>query len=115
MWLKVSMGGEHHRYYKHTKFHQNPRGDPKFLVDLTQNDPYVTATPFFPDTGCVQNTYRTCLKCVQDASGTCANVTLKLYRILPYNWLFLKGFYFRIFRKGLSLKNKFPGPAVLRK
>ena len=34
------MGGEHHRYYKHNKFHQNPRGDPKFLVDLTQNDPY---------------------------------------------------------------------------
>ena len=33
------MGGEHHRYYKHTKFHQNPRGDPKFLVDLTRNDP----------------------------------------------------------------------------
>ena len=39
MWLKVSMGGEHHKYYKHKKFHQNPRGDPKFLVDLTQNDP----------------------------------------------------------------------------
>ena len=37
---KVGMGGEHHRYYKHTKFHQNPRGDPKFLVDLTWNDPY---------------------------------------------------------------------------
>jgi len=34
------MGGEHHRYYKHTKFRQNPRGDPKFLVDLTRNDPY---------------------------------------------------------------------------
>ena len=30
---------KHHRYYKHTKFHQNPRGDPKFLVDLTWNDP----------------------------------------------------------------------------
>ena len=27
------------RYYKHTKFHQNPSGDPKFLVDLTRNDP----------------------------------------------------------------------------
>jgi len=39
MWSKVGIGGEHHRYYKHTKFHQNPRGDPKFLVDLTQNDP----------------------------------------------------------------------------
>ena len=40
MWSKVGMDGEHHRYYKHTKFCQNPRGDPKFLVDLTQNDPY---------------------------------------------------------------------------
>jgi len=43
MWCmgpKVGMGAEHHRYYKHTKFHQNPRGDPKFLVDLTWNDPY---------------------------------------------------------------------------
>ena len=39
MWSKVGMGGEHHRYYKHTKFRQNPRGDPKFLVDLTRNDP----------------------------------------------------------------------------
>ena len=42
MWCmgpKVGMGGEHHRYYKHTKFRQNPRGDPKFLVDLTWNDP----------------------------------------------------------------------------
>ena len=35
------MGGEHHRYYKYTKFCQNPRGDPKFLADLTRNDPYV--------------------------------------------------------------------------
>jgi len=34
------MGGEYHRYYKHNKFRQNPRGDPKFLVDLTRNDPY---------------------------------------------------------------------------
>ena len=24
------------------KFRQNPRGDPKFLVDLTRNDPLVT-------------------------------------------------------------------------
>ena len=40
MWSKVGIGGEHHRYYKHTKFRQNPRGDPKFLVDLTRNDPY---------------------------------------------------------------------------
>ena len=39
MWSKVGMGGEHHRYYKNIKFHQNPRGDPKFLVDLTRNDP----------------------------------------------------------------------------
>ena len=39
MWSKVGMGGEHHRYYKHNKFRQNPRGDPKFLVDLTRNDP----------------------------------------------------------------------------
>ena len=39
MWSKVGMGGEHHRYYKHTKFHQNLSGDPKFLVDLTRNDP----------------------------------------------------------------------------
>ena len=35
------MGDEHHRYYKHTKFHQNPRDDPKFLVDLTRNDTYI--------------------------------------------------------------------------
>ena len=40
MWSKVGIGGEHHRYYNHTKFHQNPRGDPKFLVDLTRNDPH---------------------------------------------------------------------------
>jgi len=33
------MGGKTHRYYKHTKFRQNLRGDPKFLVDLTWNDP----------------------------------------------------------------------------
>ena len=40
MWSQVGMGGEHHRYYKHNKFRQNPRGDPKFLVDLTRNDPH---------------------------------------------------------------------------
>ena len=40
MELKICMSDKHHRYYKHTKFHQNPRGDPKFLVDLTWNDPY---------------------------------------------------------------------------
>ena len=34
------MSDKHHRYYKHTKFRQNPRGDPKFFVDLTWNDPY---------------------------------------------------------------------------
>ena len=33
------MSDKHHRYYKHTKFRQNPRGDSKFLVDLTWNDP----------------------------------------------------------------------------
>jgi len=44
MWSKVGMGGEHHRYYKHTKFHQNLRGDPKFLVDLTRNDPYTVVS-----------------------------------------------------------------------
>ena len=38
------MGGEHHRYYKHTKVFQNPRGDLKFLVDLTWNDPWAYKT-----------------------------------------------------------------------
>ena len=33
------MSDKHHRHYKHSKFRQNPRGDPKFLVDLTWNDP----------------------------------------------------------------------------
>jgi len=42
MGLKICVGDYSHRYYKHTKFCQNPRGDPKFLVDLTRNDPYVT-------------------------------------------------------------------------
>ena len=41
--LKIGMDAKYHKYYKHTKFHQNPRGDPKFLVDLTRNDPYVHA------------------------------------------------------------------------
>ena len=45
MWSKVSMGDEHLRYYKHTKFHQNPSSDPKFLVDLTRNDPYLVSAP----------------------------------------------------------------------
>ena len=40
MELKICMSDKHHRYYKHTKFRQNPRGDPKFLVDLTRNDPF---------------------------------------------------------------------------
>jgi len=31
---KICMGGKTYRYYKHTKFRQNPRGDPTFLVDL---------------------------------------------------------------------------------
>ena len=39
MELKLCVSDKHHRYYKHTKFRQNPRGDPKFLVDLTRNDP----------------------------------------------------------------------------
>ena len=39
MEIKICMSDKHHRYYKHTKFRQNPRGDPKFLVDLTRNDP----------------------------------------------------------------------------
>jgi len=34
--LKIGMGGKHHRYYIHTRFWQNPRGEPK---DLTWNDP----------------------------------------------------------------------------
>ena len=37
MSLTICMSDKHH--YKHTKFCQNPRGDPKFLVDLTWNDP----------------------------------------------------------------------------
>ena len=44
MELKICMSDKHHRYYKHTKFRQNPRGDPKFLVDLTWNDPYIICT-----------------------------------------------------------------------
>ena len=39
MELEICMSDKYHRYYKHTKFRQNPRGDPKFLVDLTWNDP----------------------------------------------------------------------------
>ena len=54
MWSKVGIGGEHYRYYKHNKFRQNPRGDPKFLVDLTRNDPQLTCTrslcPLLADT-----------------------------------------------------------------
>ena len=34
------MGDERHRYYKYIKFNQNPRGDQKFLVVLTRNDPH---------------------------------------------------------------------------
>ena len=40
MELKICMSDKHHRYYKLIKFRQNPRGDPKFLVDVTWNDPY---------------------------------------------------------------------------
>ena len=43
------MGGEHHRYYKHDKFRQNPRGDPKFLVDLTRNDPNMSMPTKYND------------------------------------------------------------------
>jgi len=46
MWSKAGTGGEHHRYYKHTKFRQNPISDPKFLVNLTRNDPYIYDIPF---------------------------------------------------------------------
>jgi len=42
MGLKICMGDKTHRYYKHTKFHQNLRGDPKFLFDLTWDDPYAS-------------------------------------------------------------------------
>ena len=42
MQSKVGMGGEQHRYYKHTK----QRGDPKFLVDLTWNDPYIAKAKY---------------------------------------------------------------------
>ena len=38
MELKIFMSDKHHRYYKHIKFCQNPRGDPKFQVELTWND-----------------------------------------------------------------------------
>ena len=38
------MSDKHHRYYKHTKVRQNLRGDPKFLVDLTWNDPKISET-----------------------------------------------------------------------
>ena len=42
MELKICTSDKCHRYYKHTKFCQNLRGDPKFLVDLTWNDPVAT-------------------------------------------------------------------------
>ena len=44
------MSDKHHRYYKHTKFCQNPRGDPKFLVDLTWNDPNDPLAPNYIST-----------------------------------------------------------------
>jgi len=36
VWVVSTIG----TYYKHTKFRQNPRSDPKFLADLTRNDSY---------------------------------------------------------------------------
>jgi len=36
---KNFMDDKTHRYYKHTKFHQNPRSDRKFVVNLTWNGP----------------------------------------------------------------------------
>jgi len=43
MGVRICMGDEHHRYYKHTKFCQNPRGDHTIsCVDFTWNDPYAT-------------------------------------------------------------------------
>ena len=38
MGLKICMVVKTLRNNKHTKFCQNPRGDPKFLVDLTWNE-----------------------------------------------------------------------------
>jgi len=38
MGLKLCIGDKIHKYHKRTKFHQNPRDDPKFL---TCNDPFV--------------------------------------------------------------------------
>ena len=42
MKLKFGMDGHINVANKHTKFHQNPRGRPKFLVDFTWNDPIDT-------------------------------------------------------------------------
>ena len=42
MELKICTGDKHHR---HTDFCQNLRGDPKFIVDLTWNDPNMI--PYF--------------------------------------------------------------------
>ena len=44
MWcggLKISRSDKHHRYSKHTKFHQNLRGYLQFFGDWAQNDPIV--------------------------------------------------------------------------
>ena len=49
MELKICMSNKHHRHYKRTKFRQNPRGDPKFLVDLAWNDPYMSILAFVSD------------------------------------------------------------------
>ena len=44
MKLKFGMDDYLNVYNKHTKFHQNPRGQPKFLVAFTWNDPPVCST-----------------------------------------------------------------------
>ena len=54
MELKICMSDKHRRYYKHTKFRQNPRGDPKFLVDLTRNDPFTTSAALQSKDECIK-------------------------------------------------------------
>ena len=49
MWyaeLKICMGDKQHRYYKHTKFHQNLRGSLQLFVDWA----YTVASQDSPDT-----------------------------------------------------------------
>jgi len=38
------MGDEHHRYYKHTKLHQNPRGDLTISCWFDMEWPYIYST-----------------------------------------------------------------------